>query len=79
MKFIQNLIFLSLFIFSSKLFAKLDSSYELPPSSTHVPLNYNTEILKKISSGVSSIAEASKKSLVYVEVKKRRNKYKLSK
>lgn len=44
--------------------------YELPSAQTAVPINGNTEILRQMSQAVSSIAETSRKALVFVSVSK---------
>lgn len=45
-------------------------AYDLPPASTEVKINGNTEILREISRSVGLIAEASKKALVFISVTK---------
>lgn len=63
--FKKILIISNCFLLSSTLVA-----YDLPPPTTEVKINGNTEILKEISRSVGLIAEASKKALVFISVTK---------
>lgn len=57
-------------IYSSNLVSAPKGNYELPAANTQIAINADTTVLKQISKALGSIAEGSKKSLVYISISK---------